>query len=117
MRKMAEHQAVLDKWFLKQDIIDQLLESGEESDEAKYFSDRIIGSTRRTQPSDLAGGVFRSGFVNGVFTVGFHGLLLGYDFFILSKLVQHHRRIDCYDTGGAFCWHLSHCNFRPGIAG
>jgi len=39
---MAEHQAVLDKWFLRQDIIDQLLESGEESDEAKYFSDRII---------------------------------------------------------------------------
>jgi chromatin segregation and condensation protein Rec8/ScpA/Scc1 (kleisin family) len=39
---MAEHQAVLDKWFLKQDIIDQLLESGEESEEAKFFSDRII---------------------------------------------------------------------------
>ncbi len=39
---MAEHQAVLDKWFLRQDIIDQLLESGEESDEAKYFSDRSI---------------------------------------------------------------------------
>jgi len=39
---MAEHQAVLDKWFLRQDIIDQLLESGEESEEAQYFSDRII---------------------------------------------------------------------------
>jgi len=39
---MAEHQAVLDKWFLRQDIIDQLLESGEESDEAQFFSDRII---------------------------------------------------------------------------
>lgn len=39
---MAQKQAVLDKWFLRQDIIDQLLESGEESDEAKYFSDRII---------------------------------------------------------------------------
>jgi len=39
---MAEHKAVLDKWFLKQDIIDQLLESGEESEEAKFFSDRII---------------------------------------------------------------------------
>ena len=39
---MAEHQAVLDKWFLRQDIIDQLLESGEESSEAQSFSDRII---------------------------------------------------------------------------
>jgi len=39
---MAEHQAVLDKWFLRQDIIDQLLESGEESGEAQSFSDRII---------------------------------------------------------------------------
>ncbi len=39
---MAEHQAVLDKWFLRQDIIDQLLESGEESREAQSFSDRII---------------------------------------------------------------------------
>jgi hypothetical protein len=39
---MVEHQAVLDKWFLRQDIIDQLLASGEESDEAQSFSDRII---------------------------------------------------------------------------
>jgi len=39
---MAQHQAVLDKWFLRQDIIDQLLESGEESGEAQSFSDRII---------------------------------------------------------------------------
>ena len=39
---MAEHQAVLDKWFLRQDIIDQLLESGEENREAQSFSDRII---------------------------------------------------------------------------
>lgn len=39
---MAEQQAVLDKWFLRQDIINQLLESGEEDTEAKLFGDRIL---------------------------------------------------------------------------
>ena len=31
---MVEQQSALDKWFLRQDVIDQLLESGEESEEA-----------------------------------------------------------------------------------
>ena len=39
---MVEQQAVLDKWFLRQDVINQLLESGEESGEAQYFGDRIL---------------------------------------------------------------------------
>ena len=32
---MASKQSVLDKWFLRQDIINQLLESGEESEDAR----------------------------------------------------------------------------------
>lgn len=39
---MVEQQAVLDKWFLRQDVINQLLESGEDSNEAQYFGDRIL---------------------------------------------------------------------------
>ncbi len=39
---MVEQQSVLDKWFLRQDVINQLLESGEETDEAQYFGDRIL---------------------------------------------------------------------------
>ena len=39
---MAEQQAVLDKWFLRQDVINQLLESGEEDEEAQLFGDRIL---------------------------------------------------------------------------
>jgi hypothetical protein len=39
---LVEQQAVLDKWFLRQDVINQLLESGEDSNEAQYFGDRIL---------------------------------------------------------------------------
>ena len=39
---MANKQAVLDKWFLRQDIINQLLESGEESEDALKFAERIM---------------------------------------------------------------------------
>ena len=40
--KLANKQAVLDKWFLRQDIINQLLESGEESEDALKFAERIM---------------------------------------------------------------------------
>ena len=39
---MAETQAVLDKWFLRQDIIDQLIDAGEDGQSAHEFGDRII---------------------------------------------------------------------------
>lgn len=39
---MAEQQSGLDKWFLRQDVIDQLLASGEESQEAALFGDKIM---------------------------------------------------------------------------
>ena len=39
---MVGQQAVLDKWFLRQDVMDQLLESGEASIDATQFADRIL---------------------------------------------------------------------------
>ena len=39
---MVEQQSVLDKWFLKQDVINQLLESGQDSEDAHRFADRIM---------------------------------------------------------------------------
>ncbi len=39
---MSTKQSVLDKWFLRQDIINQLLESGEESETALKFAERIM---------------------------------------------------------------------------
>ena len=39
---MAEQQSGLDKWFLRQDVIDQLLASGEDSHEAALFGDKIM---------------------------------------------------------------------------
>ena len=39
---MASKQSALDKWFLRQDIINQLLESGEESEDALKFAERIM---------------------------------------------------------------------------
>ncbi|MFQ3316703.1 MAG: hypothetical protein ACI8T6_000117 [Candidatus Poseidoniaceae archaeon] len=39
---MAEQQSGLDKWFLRQDVIDQLLASGEDSQEAALFGDKIM---------------------------------------------------------------------------
>ena len=39
---MTEQQSGLDKWFLRQDVIDQLLSSGEDSHEAALFGDKIM---------------------------------------------------------------------------
>ena len=39
---MSTKQSVLVKWFLRQDIINQLLESGEESEDALKFAERIM---------------------------------------------------------------------------
>ena len=39
---MVERQGMLDQWFLKQDIIDRLLASGEDHEEADHFSQRIM---------------------------------------------------------------------------
>tara|TARA_B100000767_G_scaffold78735_1_gene75434 strand:+ start:1568 stop:2833 length:1266 start_codon:yes stop_codon:yes gene_type:complete len=39
---MVDQQAVLDKWFLRQDVMDQLLASGEASSDATQFADRIL---------------------------------------------------------------------------
>jgi len=39
---LTTKQSVLDKWFLRQDIINQLLESGEESETAAKFAERIM---------------------------------------------------------------------------
>jgi chromatin segregation and condensation protein Rec8/ScpA/Scc1 (kleisin family) len=39
---MADQQSGLDKWFLRQDVIDQLLASGEDSHEAALFGDKIM---------------------------------------------------------------------------
>jgi hypothetical protein len=42
MITMTEQQSGLDKWFLRQDVIDQLLSSGEDSHEAALFGDKIM---------------------------------------------------------------------------
>lgn len=39
---MVERQGMLDQWFLKQDIIDRLLASGEDREEADIFGQRIM---------------------------------------------------------------------------
>ena len=39
---MVEQQEVLDKWFLRQEVMDQLLASGEASSDASLFADRIL---------------------------------------------------------------------------
>ena len=39
---MTTKQSLLDKWFLRQDIINQLLELGEESESAAKFAERIM---------------------------------------------------------------------------
>lgn len=46
---MVEQQSALDKWFLRQDVIDQLLESGEESEEAALFGDKIMAIAEREE--------------------------------------------------------------------
>ncbi|MCH1539998.1 MAG: hypothetical protein L7S56_00990 [Candidatus Poseidonia sp.] len=52
---MAETQGMLDTWFLQQDIIDQLLASGEEREDAEDFSQRIlaIASTEEAEHQSL----------------------------------------------------------------
>ncbi|MBT60245.1 MAG: hypothetical protein CMA63_01665 [Euryarchaeota archaeon] len=49
MNYVVEVQSGLDKWFLRQDVIDQLLASGEESDEAAMFGDRIMAIAEREE--------------------------------------------------------------------
>ena len=39
---MVERQGMLDQWFLKQDIIDRLLASGEDREDADLFGQRIM---------------------------------------------------------------------------
>ena len=39
---MVGQQAALDKWFLRQDVMNQLLASGEASIDATQFADRIL---------------------------------------------------------------------------
>ena len=46
---MVEQQSALDKWFLRQDVIDQLLASGEESEEAALFGDKIMAIAEREE--------------------------------------------------------------------
>lgn len=46
---MSEQQSGLDKWFLRQDVIDQLLASGEESQEAALFGDKIMAIAEREE--------------------------------------------------------------------
>ena len=46
---MVEQQSALDKWFLRQDVIDQLLASGEESEEAVLFGDKIMAIAEREE--------------------------------------------------------------------
>ena len=38
---MAEQQSMLDRWFLQQEIIDQLLGQGEDREDAEQFGRRI----------------------------------------------------------------------------
>lgn len=51
---MAEQQSGLDKWFLRQDVIDQLLSSGEESREAALFGDKIMAIAEREESEHQA---------------------------------------------------------------
>ena len=46
---LVEQQSVLDKWFLRQDVIDQLLASGEASEEAALFGDKIMAIAEREE--------------------------------------------------------------------
>ena len=52
---MAEEQSVLDRWFLKQEIIDQLLAHGEEREDAEQFGQRIatIAGTEEAEHQSL----------------------------------------------------------------
>ena len=52
---MAEHQSDLDRWFLKQEVIDQLLAHGEDQDDAEHFGQRIatIAATEEAEHQSL----------------------------------------------------------------
>ena len=45
---MAEEQSMLDRWFLQQEIIDQLLGQGEEREDAESFGQRIAAIAATT---------------------------------------------------------------------
>ena len=52
---MAEQQSMLDRWFLQQEIIDQLLGQGEEREDAEEFGQRIatIAATEEAEHQSL----------------------------------------------------------------
>ena len=52
---MAEEQSMLDRWFLQQEIIDQLLGQGEEREDAESFGQRIaaIAATEEAEHQSL----------------------------------------------------------------
>ena len=52
---MAEHQSDLDRWFRKQEVIDQLLAHGEDQDDAEHFGQRIatIAATEEAEHQSL----------------------------------------------------------------
>lgn len=52
---MVEQQSVLDRWFLKQEIIDELLAHGEDQEEAELFGQRIaiIAATEEAEHQSL----------------------------------------------------------------
>ena len=52
---MAEQQSMLDRWFLQQEIIDQLLGQGEDREDAEQFGRRIatIAATEEAEHQSL----------------------------------------------------------------
>lgn len=52
---MAEEQSLLDRWFLKQEIIDELLSHGEDREDAELFGQRIaaIAATEEAEHQSL----------------------------------------------------------------
>ena len=52
---MAEEQSLLDRWFLQQEIIDELLSHGEEREDAELFGQRIaaIAATEEAEHQSL----------------------------------------------------------------
>ena len=52
---MAEQQSMLDRWFLQQEVIDQLLGQGEEREDAESFGQRIaaIAATEEAEHQSL----------------------------------------------------------------
>ena len=59
---MAEQQSMLDRWFLQQEIIDQLLGQGEDREDAEQFGRRIatIAATEEAEHQSLHDPVARS---------------------------------------------------------